>query len=156
MHHSLHLGAEAALVLDLDGILGVLPHRYPFLFVDTVLELERGRRIVAVKNVSANEPFFANPGPGHWTMPGLLIVEALAQAGAILLLADQAPGTNRVAYFASLDNVHWPAAVCPGDQIRLELSVARQRGRLHKVHGRALVGNTLVCEADLGAVVVDR
>ena len=143
-------------VMDANAILRVLPHRYPFLLVDSVLELERGTRIVAVKSVSANEPFVGDPGGGRWTLPGLLIVEALAQAGAILLLAEQPPGSNRVAYFASLENVHWPAPVGPGDQIRLEVSAARQRGRLHKVHGRAMVGDTLVCEADLGAVVIDR
>jgi 3-hydroxyacyl-[acyl-carrier-protein] dehydratase len=141
---------------EMDAILAALPHRYPFLLVDTVLELERGTRIVALKSVSANEPFFMSLGAGRWSIPGLLIVEALAQAGAILLLAEQPPGSNRVAYFASLDNVQWPAAAGPGDQIRLEVRAARQRGRLHKVHGRALVGDTLVCEADLGAVLVDR
>jgi 3-hydroxyacyl-[acyl-carrier-protein] dehydratase len=143
-------------VMDVDAVLGILPHRYPFLLVDRVLELERGVRIVAVKAVSADEPYFAGATPGALAMPGLLIVEALAQAGAILLLSEQEAGSLRLAYFASLDSVEWPSVVFPGDVVRLEISVAKRRGRLHKVHGRATVGGTVVCEADLGAVVVDQ
>ena len=142
--------------MDVDAVLAILPHRYPFLLVDAVLELERGSRIVAVKAVSANEPFFSGVASSRaLAMPGLLIVEALAQAGAILLLAEQEAGSNRIAYFASLDRVEWPSAVAPGDRVRLEISVGKRRGRLHKVHGRATVGERVVCEAELGAVVVD-
>jgi beta-hydroxyacyl-ACP dehydratase FabZ len=142
--------------IDVDGVLAILPHRYPFLLVDAVLELERGSRIVAVKAVSANEPFFSGAASSRaLAMPGLLIVEALAQAGAILLLAEQEAGANRIAYFASLDRVEWPSGVAPGDRVRLEISVGKRRGRLHKVHGRATVGERIVCEAELGAVVVD-
>lgn len=142
--------------MDVDAVLGILPHRYPFLLVDTVLELERGARIVAVKAVTADEPYFAGATPGALAMPGLLLVEALAQAGAILLLSEQEAGSPRLAYFASLDSVEWPSAVSPGDVVRLEINVTKRRGRLHKVHGRATVEGTVVCEADLGAVVVDQ
>lgn len=141
--------------MDLDAILRVLPHRYPFLFVDAVLEIELGRRIVALKNVSANEPFFGGHFPDHPIMPGLLIVEAMAQAGGILLLSEQEAGSNRLVYFASLNRVQWYSSVRPGDQLRLEITVGRRRGPLNRVEGRALVGEALVCEAEMAAVVVD-
>lgn len=143
-------------VMDFDAILRVLPHRYPFLFVDTVIELEPGVRIVALKNVSGNEPFFAGHFTDHPTMPGLLIVEAMAQAGGILLLAGEERCKDKLVYFASLNGVRWHASVRPGDQLRLEITVGRRRGSLNRVQGRALVGSALICEAEMAAVVVER
>jgi 3-hydroxymyristoyl/3-hydroxydecanoyl-(acyl carrier protein) dehydratase len=111
---------------------------------------------VALKNVTADEPFFAGHSPRNAVMPGLLIVEALAQAGGVLLMASTADSAEKVVYFASLDNVRWHAPVAPGDQLRLEVSVTHARGRLRKVHATAFVGGTLVCEADMAAVVMNR
>jgi beta-hydroxyacyl-ACP dehydratase FabZ len=142
--------------LTVDDVLRLLPHRYPFLFIDAVAEFEAGVRLVALKNVTVNEPFFAGHLPGAPTMPGLLIVEAMAQAGGLLLMAEAEDPARKVVYFASLDNVQWHAPVRPGDQLRLDVTVTHARGRLRKVHAAARVGGALACEADLAAVVVDR
>jgi UDP-3-O-[3-hydroxymyristoyl] N-acetylglucosamine deacetylase / 3-hydroxyacyl-[acyl-carrier-protein] dehydratase len=144
-------------VLGVDEIFRLLPHRYPFLLVDSVVELEQGQRVVGLKNVSAGEPFLLGHLPGRRpVMPGLLIVEALAQvAGLLLLGAVEAPET-KVVYFTSLDAVRWHREVGPGDQLRLEATVTKRRQRLGKVRGVASVGDAPVCEAELGAVVVDR
>jgi beta-hydroxyacyl-ACP dehydratase FabZ len=142
--------------LTRDDILRLLPHRYPFLLVDAVVEFEAGVRLVAVKNVTVNEPFFAGHFPGAPLMPGLLVVEALAQAGGLLLMAAAADPASKVVYFASLDAVRWHAPVCPGDQLRLQATVTHARGRLRKVRAEARVGDQLACEADMAAVVVDR
>jgi beta-hydroxyacyl-ACP dehydratase FabZ len=143
--------------MDAAAIQRILPHRPPFLLVDAVLDLVPGVRCVGVKNVTVNEWFFP---PGEWdvspTMPGLLIVEALAQLGGILLLLDEADCATKVVYFASVTDVVWHAAVIPGDQLRLEVTVAQRRGRLHKVRAQAHVGDRLVCAGELGAVVADR
>ena len=142
--------------LTVDDVLRLLPHRYPFLFIDAVAEFEAGVRLVALKNVTVNEPFFAGHLPGAPTMPGLLVVEAMAQAGGILLMANAEDPAQKVVYFASLDGVRWHAPVRPGDQLCLDVTVTHARGRLRKVHAVARVGGALVCEADLAAVVVDR
>jgi 3-hydroxymyristoyl/3-hydroxydecanoyl-(acyl carrier protein) dehydratase len=145
--------------MDIVAIQHILPHRPPFLLVDAVLELEPGVRCVGVKSVSGNEWFFATePGapPAMLTMPGLLIVEALAQLGGILLLKDEADPAAKVVYFASATGVVWHAPVVPGDQLRLEVTVTQRRGRLHKVRAAARVGSGVVCDGELGAVVADR
>ena len=142
--------------LNVDDILRLLPHRYPFLLVDSVVEFEPDARLVALKNVTVNEPFFAGHLPGAPLMPGLLVVEALAQAGGLLLMAATADPASKVVYFASLDAVRWHAPVRPGDQLRLVVAVTHARGRMRKVHAEALVGDRLACEADMAAVVVDR
>jgi beta-hydroxyacyl-ACP dehydratase FabZ len=142
--------------LTIDDVLRLLPHRYPFLLVDAVPEFEPGTRIVALKNVTANEPFFAGHFPGMPVMPGLLVVEALAQAGGLLLMATCDDAASQVVYFASLDNVVWHTTVRPGDQLRLEVVVTQRRGRLNKVHGVARVQGGMVCEADMAAVLADR
>ena len=143
-------------MLTADDIQRLLPHRYPFLLVDAVLEFEADVRLVAVKNVTADEPFFVGHLPGAPLMPGLLVVEALAQAGGLLLMAATADPSSKVVYFASLDAVRWHAPVRPGDQLRLHVTVTHARGRLRKVHAEARVGDALACEADLAAVVMDR
>lgn len=140
--------------LSTQDILRILPHRYPFLFVDAVLEYVAGTRILATKNVSFDEPFFIGHFPERPAMPGLLIVEAMAQAGGLLLLAPLVDGARTLVYFSSVNNVRWHAVVRPGDQLRLDVVVTRRRGSIHQVHARALVGDTLVCEGDLAAVLV--
>ena len=143
--------------MDVAAIQRILPHRPPFLLVDAVLEMVRGIRCVGVKNVTANEWFFP---AGEWdvspAMPGLLVLEALAQLGGILLLIDEADCATKVVYFASVTNVVWHAAAIPGEQLRLEVTVTQRRGRLHKVRAQAHVDGRLVCEGELGAVVADR
>jgi beta-hydroxyacyl-ACP dehydratase FabZ len=134
----------------------LLPHRYPFLLIDAVLESEAGVRLVALKNVTANEPFFAGHLAGAPTMPGLLIVEAMAQAGGVLLMAGAGDPGTKVVYFASLDAVRWHGPVSPGDRLRLEVAVTHARGRLRKGRAAARVGGALVCEAQLSAVLTDR
>lgn len=143
-------------MLTVDDILRLLPHRYPFLLVDAVIEFEADVRLVAVKNVTVNEPFFAGHVPGAPLMPGLLIVEALAQAGGLLLMAATPDAADKVVYFASLDAVRWHAPVRPGDQLLLHVAVTHARGRMRKVHAEARVRDELACEADMAAVMVDR
>ena len=142
--------------LTSDDVLRLLPHRYPFLLIDAVAEFEPGARLVALKNVTLNEPFLAGHLPGAPTLPGLLIVEAMAQAGGLLLMAEAEDPARQVVYFAALDRVRWHAPVRPGDQLRLEVTVTHARGRLRTVRAAALVGGALACEAELAAVVVDR
>jgi 3-hydroxyacyl-[acyl-carrier-protein] dehydratase len=140
-------------MLTVHDVQRLLPHRYPFLLVDTVLEYEVGVWLVARKLVSHDEPFFRGHFPEGPTMPGLLVVEALAQAGGLLLMSGLAERRGEVVYFASLDAVRWHGLVRPGDDLRLEVRVIKSRGALHKVHGEARVDDVLVCEGDLGAVL---
>lgn len=140
----------------MDRLLQLLPHRYPFLLVDRIVEMEEGVRITGLKNVSLDEPFFAGQAGESAMMPSLLVIEALAQTGAVLLMAGHEPPGTKLAYFASLNNATWPGVVRPGDQLRLAIEVTHARGRLCKVHGVARVEGAVVCEADLGAVLVDR
>ena len=131
----------------------LLPHRYPFLLVDRVVEWVLGVSLVACKLVSHDEPYFDGPDDVLPEMPGMLVVEALAQAGGLLLLAGLDDPTGQVVYFASLDAVRWHAPVHPGDELRLRVTVVKSRGALHRVHAEAHVGDTLVCEGDLAAVL---
>jgi beta-hydroxyacyl-ACP dehydratase FabZ len=140
-------------MLTIQDVQRLLPHRYPFLLIDAVLEYELGVRLVARKLVSHNEAFFGGHFPGHPVMPGLLVVEALAQAGGLLLMAGLDDPAGQVVYFASLDAVRWHAPVHPGDDLRLHVVVIRSRGALHKVHAEARVDGVLVCEGDLAAVL---
>jgi 3-hydroxyacyl-[acyl-carrier-protein] dehydratase len=142
-------------MIDIQGILDILPHRYPFLLVDRVLELEADR-ILAVKNVTINEPFF----PGHFhgapVMPGVLIVEAMAQAGGLLMLHDREDRHSRLVYFAGIDHCRFRRPVVPGDQLLLELKVVKRRDRFCVLHGVARVGEELAAEAQLSSAMVDR
>jgi beta-hydroxyacyl-ACP dehydratase FabZ len=142
-------------VLGIEEIMKILPHRYPFLLVDRILELEEKKRIVGVKNVTINEPFFQGHFPGHPVMPGVLIIEALAQVGGVLLLG-LVGGESKVAYFMSLDNVKFRRPVRPGDTIRFELDVTQLRGSVCKMRGVAKVDGEVVAEADMAAMVRDR
>jgi UDP-3-O-[3-hydroxymyristoyl] N-acetylglucosamine deacetylase/3-hydroxyacyl-[acyl-carrier-protein] dehydratase len=151
-----HLAAQEKRMLGIEDIMKVLPHRYPFLLVDRILEMEPRKRIVGVKNVTINEPFFQGHFPGHPIMPGVLIIEAMAQVGGVMLMGELDDPESKVVYFASLDNVKFRRPVRPGDQIRFELDVQQIRGRLCKMRGVAYVDGEIVAEADMAAMVRDR
>jgi beta-hydroxyacyl-ACP dehydratase FabZ len=135
-------------------IMDLLPHRYPFLLVDRIVEWDPGKRIVGIKNVTINEPFFQGHFPGHPIMPGVLIVEALAQTGGILALKAMGGGT-RIAYFTGIDNVKFRRPVVPGDQLRLEISVIAHKGPVWKMHGEATVDGVVVARGDVSATIPD-
>ncbi|MDF1502647.1 bifunctional UDP-3-O-[3-hydroxymyristoyl] N-acetylglucosamine deacetylase/3-hydroxyacyl-ACP dehydratase [Roseisolibacter sp. H3M3-2] len=142
-------------VLGIEEIMKVLPHRYPFLLVDRIVEME-AKRVVGLKNVTINEPFFQGHFPGHPIMPGVLIVEAMAQTGGMLLLGQVPDPSQKVVYFMSLDNVKFRRPVKPGDALRFELEIVQVRGPVCKMHGVARVDGEIVCEADMAAMVRDR
>ncbi|MDH4228528.1 MAG: 3-hydroxyacyl-ACP dehydratase FabZ [Nitrospirota bacterium] len=145
--------------LDINEIMRILPHRYPFLLVDRVDEMELGKRIVATKNVTINEPFFAGHFPGHPIMPGVLMIEAMAQVGGILAYRtaeDQNPGLGKkLTYFMGIDKAKFRQPVGPGDTLRMELTLIRARPPYWKLQGMAYVGEKLVCEAELAAMLTD-
>ena len=142
--------------MDIGRILDVIPHRYPFLLVDRIIEVEGTKRIVGIKNVTINEPFFQGHFPGHPIMPGVLIIEAMAQVGGMLLLGTIEEPDQKVVYFMSLDNVKFRRPVLPGDQLRCELEMLQNRGRTCRMKGMAYVDGNVVCEAEMMARVVDR
>jgi UDP-3-O-[3-hydroxymyristoyl] N-acetylglucosamine deacetylase / 3-hydroxyacyl-[acyl-carrier-protein] dehydratase len=149
-------GGEPA--MDISRIMNYLPHRYPFLLVDRILEVEGNKRIVGLKNVTINEPFFQGHFPGHPIMPGVLIIEAMAQVGGMLLMSHF-EGQNiddKVVYFMSLDNVKFRRPVVPGDQIRFELEMLQFRGKTCKMKGVGYVDGQVVAEAEMMAMVTDR
>jgi len=148
--------ALARPILDIQQILQYLPHRYPFLLVDRVVAYEEGVRIVGLKNVTINEPFFAGHFPGHPVMPGVLIIEAMAQVGGLLLMDTIENPEDKIVYFMSLDNVKWRRPVTPGDQIRFDVEVTQIRGRTARMKGVGTVDGRVVAEADMMARVVDR
>jgi 3-hydroxyacyl-[acyl-carrier-protein] dehydratase len=141
--------------LDIAAILHSLPHRYPFLLVDRVLELEPGKRVVALKNVSINEPFFQGHFPGVPVMPGVLIIEALAQAAGILAFRtlDTSPDERALIYFAGIDNARFKRPVVPGDQLVLEAELQRIVRGVGKFTARAKVAGALVAEAEIMAAL---
>jgi 3-hydroxyacyl-[acyl-carrier-protein] dehydratase len=139
-------------IFDIRDIMDYLPHRYPFLLVDRVLEMDPGKRIVALKNVTLNEPFFQGHFPGMPVMPGVLIVEAMAQAGGVLVFASaEKKGQNDLIYFMSIDKVRFRQPVVPGDQLIFELEILKQRAKAVKLAGKASVAGKLVAEAELMA-----
>jgi UDP-3-O-[3-hydroxymyristoyl] N-acetylglucosamine deacetylase/3-hydroxyacyl-[acyl-carrier-protein] dehydratase len=140
----------------IEDIMKVLPHRYPFLLVDRILEIEEKKRIVGLKNVTINEPFFQGHFPGHPIMPGVLIIEAMAQVGGMLLLGSVPDPDTKVVYFMSLDNVKFRRPVKPGDQLRFELDVIQLRGTVCKMRGIGKVDGEVVVEADMAATIRDR
>jgi UDP-3-O-[3-hydroxymyristoyl] N-acetylglucosamine deacetylase/3-hydroxyacyl-[acyl-carrier-protein] dehydratase len=144
--------------MDIGRIMDVLPHRYPFLLVDRIIEIEGQRRIVGIKNVTMNEQFFQGHFPGHPIMPGVLIIEAMAQVGGMLLMSHF-EGQNvedKVVYFMSLDNVKFRRPVVPGDQIRFELEMLQFRGKTCRMKGVGYVDGQVVAEAEMMAMVTDR
>lgn len=143
-------------VLDVNAIQQILPHRYPFLLVDKIIDLIPKERVVGIKNVTVNEPFFIGHFPGRPIMPGVLIIEAMAQVGGILLLDAEDDSSNKLVYFTGIDRVKFRRPVLPGDQIRFELDMIKYRRSICKMDGKGYVGDDLVVEAELSAAVVDR
>lgn len=141
---------------DTRWIMQVLPHRYPLLLVDRVLEMEPGKRIVALKNVTINEEFFVGHFPGHPVMPGVLLVEGMAQAGGILLLHDHPDADGKLVYFMGIDKARFRRPVVPGDQVRYEVEVLRLRQTHCKLACKALVDGKVAAEAVVSSAMVDR
>jgi 3-hydroxyacyl-[acyl-carrier-protein] dehydratase len=140
-------------MLEAEEIKKILPHRYPFLLVDRVLELEKEKRVVGIKNISINEPFFVGHFPGRPIMPGVLIVEALAQVGGILYIVSVGGEGEKLIYFMGIDKFKFRRQVLPGDQLRLELTVLRRHSRGWKMKGCAYVDGNLVAEGNLLALI---
>ena len=143
-------------VVDITKIMEYLPHRYPMLLVDRITEYEEGKRIVGIKNVTINEPFFQGHYPGHPVMPGVLIIEAMAQVGGLLLIDQVEDPQDKVVYFMSLNNVKWRRPVTPGDTLVFELDLTQYRRHVCKMRGCAYVDGKLAAEADLMARIVDK
>jgi 3-hydroxyacyl-[acyl-carrier-protein] dehydratase len=144
------------MVLDVIGIQKILPHRYPFLMVDGILEMERFKRIVGVKNVTINESFFAGHFPGQPVMPGVLIIEAMAQTGGLLLLQEIPDRDSKLLYFVAIDGARFRRPVTPGEQLQIEVTVIHWRGDFCKLLGKASVNGELAAEATLMCKTVDR
>ena len=148
--------SEAAASWDIRWIQEVLPHRYPFLLVDRVLEIEPGKRIVAIKNVTVNEEYFLGHFPGHPVMPGVLLLEALAQAGGILLLHDMPDRREKLLYFTGIERARFRRPVVPGDQVRMEIDILNLRAAFCRLQAKALVDGKLAAEAILSSAMVAR
>jgi beta-hydroxyacyl-ACP dehydratase FabZ len=142
-------------VRDVQWIMSLLPHRYPFLLVDRVLEIDPKKRIVALKNVTINEEFFVGHFPQRPVMPGVLIIEAIAQAGGVLLLHDLPADQRKLVYLATVERARFRRPVVPGDQLRFEVEVVQLRERFAKLSGKALVDGQTVAEATVSSAMVD-
>lgn len=143
-------------MMTITEIMKLLPHRYPMLLVDRILEIEDGKRIVGLKNVSANEQFFQGHFPGAPVMPGVLIIEALAQCGAVLFLRDLPDREKKLFLFGGVDKARFRKPVVPGDQLILECEVLQKRASTVKLRGTARVGDQLATECEMFSVMVDR
>ena len=141
-------------MIDVREIMEIMPHRYPFLLVDRIESLKAGEEIVGLKNVTINEPFFAGHFPGNPIMPGVLIIEAMAQVGGVLAFhSSPKEWAGSLVYFMGIDKVRFRKPVVPGDQLRLKLTTIRQKQRVFKMRGEAYVEDTLVAEAELMAAI---
>jgi 3-hydroxyacyl-[acyl-carrier-protein] dehydratase len=143
-------------MLTITDIMKILPHRYPMLLVDRIVEIDSGKRIVGIKNVSANEQFFQGHFPGAPVMPGVLIVEAMAQCAAVLILRDIPNREEKLFLFGGVDKARFRKPVIPGDQVRLECEIMQRRSNSVRIHGTATVNGELVAEADMLSVMVER
>lgn len=143
-------------MLDINQIMNILPHRHPFLLVDRILELEVGKRIVGLKNVTVNEPFFPGHFPGHPVMPGVLIIEAMAQVAGILAYQSDESVRDKVTYFVGIDNAKFRKPVVPGDQIRFEIEATGCKRGIWVFNAKAFVDDKLVTEAELKATFAER
>jgi beta-hydroxyacyl-ACP dehydratase FabZ len=143
-------------MMDVTEIQKILPHRYPFLLVDRILEIEPGKRIVGLKNVTVNEEFFMGHFPGKPVMPGVLIIEAMAQVGGILLLREVEDRDKKLVYFMGIDEARFRRPVVPGDQLRFEVDVLKRKATTCKLQGKAFVEGQLVAEAIVMSAMVDR
>jgi 3-hydroxyacyl-[acyl-carrier-protein] dehydratase len=141
--------------IEIGEIMEMIPHRYPFLLIDRVRDVVAGERAVGIKNVTINEPFFEGHFPGHPIMPGVLIVEAMAQTSAVMVVETMGKKQNRVVYFMTIDNARFRKPVLPGDQLELTVTKDRSRGNVWKFKGEAHVGGRLVAEAMFSAMIVD-
>ena len=145
-------------MIGIQEIMNTLPHRYPFLLVDKIIEMDIGKRVVGIKNVTINEPFFQGHFPGQPIMPGVLILEAMAQVAGVMALKtvppDQVP--NKVIYFMTIDKAKFRKPVIPGDQIRFEMDVLKIRSNIVNFRGQAVVDGAVVAEAEMMAMIIDR
>ncbi len=148
-------GHSQGLGLDSTEIQAILPHRYPFLLVDRIEELEVGKRVIGIKNVTVNEPYFQGHFPGRPIMPGVLIIEAMAQVGGVLAFKSANPSKAKLVYFMGIDKAKFRKPVVPGDRLRFVVDVLRARHPYWKMRGKAYVEDSLVCEAELMAMVTD-
>lgn len=145
---------DAITEADLDLIQQIIPHRYPFLLIDKVVEIERDKGCVGIKNVTINEPHFQGHFPSKPIMPGVLVVEAMAQAAAVLVgISMDVVGRDLLTYFLTIDNCRFRRMVVPGDILKLHMTVKRGGGKIWKFHGEAKVGDELCCEADIAAMM---
>ncbi len=143
-------------MLDIHEIQRLIPHRYPFLLIDRIIEMEPGKRIVGLKNVTINEPYFVGHFPGLPIMPGVLILESMAQAGGVLVKKSMNVPDEKLMFFMGIDKAKFRRPVVPGDQVRLEIDVLSLHARFARVRGKAYVDGTLVAEAELSTMIVDR
>jgi 3-hydroxyacyl-[acyl-carrier-protein] dehydratase len=155
MENSTH-APESRLVMDITDIMAILPHRYPFLLIDRVIEMERKKRIVAIKNVSINEAFFQGHFPDFPIMPGVLVLEAMAQAGGALLLTEIPDRDSKLMVFTGIERAKFRRPVVPGDQLRLEINVLQWKTRAVRLEGKATVDGKLACEGMVMCQLVPR
>jgi 3-hydroxyacyl-[acyl-carrier-protein] dehydratase len=148
--------ADSFPILHIDEILKILPQRYPFLLVDRILETDGSTHMVGLKNVTINEPYFQGHFPEHPVMPGVLLVETLAQVGVVLLFSSDQARDSKLVYFSGIDKCRFRQPVIPGDQLRIEVTVLKQRERYYKMKGQATVDGNLAIEAELSCSVIDR
>ena len=145
-------------MMTINEVMNFLPHRYPFLMIDRIIEFEADKRIVGLKNVTINEPFFQGHFPGHPIMPGVLLIEAMAQTGGVMALKSLPPdeAKKKVLYFMSIDKAKFRKPVTPGDQVRFELDVLRVRSSVMSFKAQSIVEGAVVAEAEMMAMIVDR
>ena len=143
-------------ILDINAIRKIMPHRYPFLLVDRIIDFTPGEQVVGIKNVTMNEPFFQGHFPGRPVMPGVLLIEAMAQVGGILMLDAEVRTDNKFIFFTGIDKARFRKPVEPGDQVRFELDLTRRRGNMYFMSGKGFVKDDLVVQAELSAMIIEK